>query len=57
MMTEKGTYHGQLAYGNSKLANALFSHELSRRLEGTGVTVNCMCPGKKDIQGVPKKVH
>lgn len=45
MMTEKGTYHGQLAYGNSKLANALFSNELSRRLEGTGVTVNCMCPG------------
>ena len=33
------------AYSRSKLANVLFTHELSRRLEGTGVTANCLHPG------------
>ena len=33
------------AYPHSKLANALFSLELSRRLHGTGVTVNALHPG------------
>jgi NAD(P)-dependent dehydrogenase (short-subunit alcohol dehydrogenase family) len=33
------------AYSQSKLANILFSYELSRRLTGTGVTVNCLHPG------------
>ena len=33
------------AYSRSKLANILFTHELSRRLEGTGVTANCLHPG------------
>ena len=33
------------AYGRSKLANILFSYELARRLEGTGVTVNALHPG------------
>jgi NAD(P)-dependent dehydrogenase (short-subunit alcohol dehydrogenase family) len=32
-------------YGQSKLANILFTYELARRLEGTGVTVNCVHPG------------
>ena len=32
-------------YGNSKLANILFTIELARRLEGTGVTVNVLHPG------------
>lgn len=32
-------------YGNSKLANILFTLELARRLEGTGVTVNALHPG------------
>lgn len=32
-------------YGQSKLANILFSYELARRLEGTGVTANCLHPG------------
>lgn len=38
-------YNRDLAYAQSKLADAVFSHELGRRLEGTGVTVNCVCPG------------
>jgi NAD(P)-dependent dehydrogenase (short-subunit alcohol dehydrogenase family) len=33
------------AYENSKLANILFTLELARRLEGTGVTVNALHPG------------
>jgi len=33
------------AYGRSKLANALFSLELARRLEGSGVTSNAVHPG------------
>ena len=33
------------SYGQSKLANILFTYELARRLAGTGVTVNCLHPG------------
>lgn len=36
---------GLNAYGRSKLANVVFSYELARRLEGTGVTVNVLHPG------------
>jgi NAD(P)-dependent dehydrogenase (short-subunit alcohol dehydrogenase family) len=32
-------------YGESKLANILFTAELGRRLAGTGVTVTCFHPG------------
>ena len=37
-------YDGWSAYGQSKLANLLFTYELAR-LEGTGVTVNALHPG------------
>jgi len=33
------------AYRFSKLANVLFTYELSRRLEGTAIISNAMCPG------------
>ncbi len=33
------------SYANSKLANILFTRELGRRLDGTGVTANCAHPG------------
>ncbi len=36
---------GYRRYGESKLANILFTTELARRLEGTGVTANCFHPG------------
>lgn len=38
-------YGAYNAYMQSKLANNLFSKELSKRLQGTGVTVNCLHPG------------
>ena len=42
---EKSYFQGT-AYANSKLANALFSMELARRLEGTNVTSNTVNPGR-----------
>jgi len=41
---EKG-YRGMRAYGQSKLATILFTHELAKRLQGTNVTANCLHPG------------
>ncbi len=38
-------YKPFLAYAQSKLANALFTRELARQLEGSGVTANCLHPG------------
>lgn len=42
--TERG-YRGMSVYGTSKLCNILFTRELARRLEGTGVTANSLHPG------------
>ncbi len=38
-------YKSMRAYGQSKLAVVLFTYELARRLQGTGVTANCLHPG------------
>ncbi|XP_006269619.3 retinol dehydrogenase 14 [Alligator mississippiensis] len=38
-------YNKSFCYSRSKLANILFTKELARRLEGTGVTVNALHPG------------
>ena len=38
-------YSGQRAYNQSKLANVMFTYELARRLEGTGVTATVVHPG------------
>jgi len=38
-------YTGWTAYRRSKLANILFTRELARRLQGTGVTANSLHPG------------
>lgn len=41
---ERG-FSGWLAYGWTKLANILFTAELARRLDGSGVTATCLHPG------------
>ncbi len=38
-------YNGWRQYSRSKLMNLLFTYELARRLEGTGVTTNALHPG------------
>jgi retinol dehydrogenase-12 len=38
-------YSGWRAYARSKLANILFTYELARRLEGTGIMANALHPG------------
>jgi NAD(P)-dependent dehydrogenase (short-subunit alcohol dehydrogenase family) len=39
------SFKGFTRYGESKLANILFTVELARRLEGSGVTATCFHPG------------
>ena len=39
------SYDPRIAYGQSKLANNLFTIALHKRLAGTNVTVNCLHPG------------
>jgi len=41
----KSSFNPMHIYGQSKLANILFTRELARRLQGTKVTVNCLHPG------------
>ncbi|HEX3431213.1 MAG TPA: SDR family oxidoreductase [Rhizomicrobium sp.] len=38
-------YSGFGVYGRSKLCNILFTRELARRLQGSGITANCFHPG------------
>jgi retinol dehydrogenase 14 len=54
-------YQPRQVYSATKLANILFTYELSRRLRGSGVTANCLNPGVvatgmlADYLGTPKK--
>ncbi len=43
--SRQGRYSAMTTYARSKLANVLFTYELARRLDGTGVTANCLHPG------------
>jgi len=44
-LQEEKRYRSMQVYGQSKLAVVLFTYELARRLQGTGVTANCLHPG------------
>ena len=44
-MNAERSYRGFERYGQTKLANILFTSELARRLSGTGVTASCFHPG------------
>jgi NAD(P)-dependent dehydrogenase (short-subunit alcohol dehydrogenase family) len=39
------SYKAMKMYAKTKLCNILFTYELARRLEGSGVTANCLTPG------------
>lgn len=41
----KKRFNGWKAYGQSKLANIMFTYELAHRLEDSDVTANCLHPG------------
>lgn len=45
LQNERRPYNWFRVYGESKLANILFTRELARRLAGTGVVVNAVHPG------------
>lgn len=45
MQFEQRKYNAFAAYGQSKALMNAFTFELARRLDGTGVTVNCLHPG------------
>lgn len=44
-LQNKARYRGMQPYGRSKFANVLFTYELARRIQGSGVTVNALHPG------------
>lgn len=44
-LQSKNRFSGMGAYGRSKLLNILFTRELARRLQGTGITANSLHPG------------
>jgi retinol dehydrogenase-12 len=49
-LQSKKDYRGFRVYGTSKLCNILFTRELARRLEGTGITAGCLHPGFVDTR-------
>lgn len=44
-LEKKQRYNGFGAYAQSKLANVMFTYELARQLDGSGVTANALHPG------------
>jgi NAD(P)-dependent dehydrogenase (short-subunit alcohol dehydrogenase family) len=44
-LQNRKSYHGFSVYSQSKLMNIYFTYELARRLQGSGVTANCLHPG------------
>jgi NAD(P)-dependent dehydrogenase (short-subunit alcohol dehydrogenase family) len=45
-LESKQRYGTLRAYAQSKLANVLFTYALAHRLEGSGVSINCLHPGR-----------
>ncbi|ALC42025.1 CG30491, partial [Drosophila busckii] len=49
-LNSEKSYDEGKAYSQSKLANVLFTRELAKRLEGSGVTANALHPGVVDTE-------
>lgn len=49
-LNSEKSYDEAKAYEQSKLANVLFTRELSKKLQGTGVTANSLHPGLVDTE-------
>jgi NAD(P)-dependent dehydrogenase (short-subunit alcohol dehydrogenase family) len=45
LQTEHEPYDARNVYAWTKLATIMYTYELARRLQGTGVTANCLHPG------------
>lgn len=58
LMSKKKTYRPFQIYSHTKLANVLFTRELSRHLLNTGVTVNAVHPGvvRTEIWKIPETI-
>ena len=62
LQSRTGNYNRRAVYYRTKLANILFTYELARRLEGSGVTANTLHPGMvstnllADAVGVPRRL-
>lgn len=50
-LMSENEYDGTRANNQAKLALILFTYELARRLDGTGVTANCLHPGAVATDG------
>jgi len=50
----RARYNAGAAYARSKLANVMHTLALARRLEGTGITANCLHPGVVDTHLLPR---
>jgi len=49
-LNSEKSYNRYLTYCNSKLALILFTKQLAEKLDGSGVTVNCLHPGLVDTE-------
>lgn len=45
LLKRRFNFNAWKAYSRSKLSNIMFTYALARRLEGSGVTANCLHPG------------
>jgi NAD(P)-dependent dehydrogenase (short-subunit alcohol dehydrogenase family) len=55
-LSHEKNFRGFEVYGETKLANVLFTFELARRLKGTNITANCLHPGTV-VSDIPRNMH
>jgi len=50
-------YNATQAYKNSRAANILFTYELARRVQDSGVKVYAICPGRSIHRQIHRHIH